>query len=271
MVTLPPDRPAVMGILNVTPDSFSDGGLFVDAAAAVDHGLRMTDKGADLVDVGGESTRPGAEAVSAEEESRRVVPVVEALAKRGVVVSVDTSKALVARRALEAGARVLNDVTALSDPEMANVCASSDCTICLMHMQGEPRTMQANPEYDDVVSEVRDYLVSRATWCETQGLKRERLWIDPGIGFGKTLGHNLQLLRHLGSFVATGYPVLLGVSRKSFIGKLCDGAATGERLPGTLAVQALAQLNGVKIIRAHDVKETVQAVTVLRAVQSTAS
>lgn len=262
--------PALMGILNVTPDSFSDGGQFGSAEAAVDAALRMREEGADLIDVGGESTRPGAEEVPVDEELRRVVPVVEALASRGVPVSVDTRKAAVAKAALEAGAAVVNDVTALGDPEMAAVCAAHGVPVVLMHMQGTPQTMQRNPEYHDVVSEVCAFLVERAHLAEAAGI--HRVWIDPGIGFGKTTQHNLRLLRHLDALVGTGYPVLLGVSRKAFIGRIAGGEATPapvhERLEGTLAAQAWGQGVGVRMIRAHDVLVTRRAIDVIAAIQS---
>ncbi|MBS1712725.1 MAG: dihydropteroate synthase [Armatimonadetes bacterium] len=268
MSVLPIGRPALMGVLNVTPDSFSDGGLYFDQDKAVEAGIRMVEDGADLVDVGGESTRPGASPVSAEDERQRVVPVVRRLVERGVVVSVDTSKVEVASAALDAGAQVVNDVTAFGDPEMADVCARSGCTVCLMHMQGEPRTMQEAPHYDDVVAEVRDFLVGRARAAEAVGVAGDRIWIDPGIGFGKTLGHNLALLARLDEFVATGYPVLIGVSRKSFLGKILGGAPPDERLEGTLAVQVLAQAAGAKIVRAHDVRPARRAMEVASAVLS---
>ena len=248
-----------MGILNVTPDSFSDGGSYASVQAAVDAGMRMLEEGADLVDAGGESTRPGAQPVALEEELRRVLPVVEGLARRGARVSVDTSKAEVARQALERGAKVVNDVTALSDPEMASVCTASGCTVCLMHMQGTPATMQKNPSYGDVVSEVRDFLLERVGHARSAGIAGERIWIDPGIGFGKTDEHNMALIRGLPVLVETGFPVLLGVSRKGFIGRIVGSkehpASIPERLPGTLALQVIAQLAGVSIIRTHDVKE----------------
>lgn len=269
---LPVGRPALMGILNVTPDSFSDGGQFESTASAVDHALRMVDEGADLIDVGGESTRPGASAVSLSDELRRVMPVVEALASRGIVVSVDTSKSEVARAALAAGAQVVNDVTAFRDSLMASVCASAGCMVCLMHMQGEPRTMQATPQYGDVVEEVRSFLLSAARGAEAAGIARDRIWIDPGIGFGKTVAHNLTLLRRLDRFVDTGYPVLLGVSRKSFLGKvgMSEGQIlpVGERLPATLAAQVIGQLAGVRIIRAHDVAEARRAIDLVSAIRA---
>ena len=258
MFVLPEDRPALMGILNVTPDSFSDGGLHFEKEAAIAAALQMVEDGADLIDVGGESTRPGADEVSPDEETRRVVPVIEALVESGVEVSIDTRKPEVALQALYAGASVLNDVSGLRDPAMVEVAASDDCTVCIMHMQGEPHTMQVEPFYEDVVGEIRQYLVDTAKRAERRGIARERLWIDPGIGFGKTLEHNLEILRSLDVFRRTGYPVLIGVSRKSFIGKLLphDGksAPADDRLEGTLAAQLLAQLQGVRIIRAHDVK-----------------
>jgi dihydropteroate synthase len=258
MYILPEDRPALMGILNVTPDSFSDGGLYFEKNAAIDAALQMVADGADLIDVGGESTRPGADEVSADEEIRRVVPVIEALEEAGVEVSIDTRKPEVALQALYAGASVLNDVSGLRDPAMLEVAASDDCTVCIMHMQGEPQNMQVEPAYEDVVGQIRQYLVETAKRAEKRGIHRERLWIDPGIGFGKTLEHNMEILRNLEVFRRTGYPVLIGVSRKSFIGKLLadDGKplSADDRLEGTLAAQLLSQLQGVRIIRAHDVK-----------------
>lgn len=268
--TLPEARPAVMGVLNVTPDSFSDGGQFLDHERAVQRGFEMFAEGADLVDVGGESTRPGAAPVPVDEELARVLPVVQRLAQAGIPVSIDTSKAEVAKACLEAGAQVLNDVTAFGDPAMAGVCASAGCTMCLMHMQGEPRTMQSHPKYDDVVIEVRSYLLDRAARAETAGIAREAIWIDPGIGFGKAVRHNLLLLKNLHVLVQSGYPVLVGVSRKSFIGKLLGAedapVPPEERLEGTLAAQVLAQAAGARIIRAHDVKEAKRAITLAGAI-----
>lgn len=260
---LPEGRPAIMGVLNVTPDSFSDGGQFLDEDAAVQRGEEMLAEGADLIDVGGESTRPGAEAVEAEEELRRVLPVVKRLVAAGAKVSIDTSKHEVAAKCLEAGATVLNDVTALRDPAMAKLCVGSSCTVCLMHMQGDPRTMQESPHYEDVVADVRTALLKAAQDAEQAGIGRECIWLDPGIGFGKTLGHNLQLLSNLETLVATGYPILVGVSRKSFIGKLLgpegEPAPADERLEGALSAQVLAQAKGARIIRTHDVKAAVRA------------
>lgn len=267
---LPVGRPALMGILNVTPDSFSDGGLFLDANAAVDRGCAMIDEGADIVDVGGESTRPGAAPVDEDEEFRRVIPVVEALASKGVPISVDTSKPGVALRALEAGAKVVNDVTALRSDGMAEVCAEHGCTVCLMHMKGEPRTMQTNPIYENVIAEVKAFLLERANFAETRGVRKDRIWIDPGIGFGKAVSHNLALLRNLESLVESGYPVLVGVSRKSFLGRLLGSdeapLPADQRLEGTLAAQVLAQAKGARIIRAHDAKEARTAIDVSSAI-----
>jgi dihydropteroate synthase len=218
----------------------------------------MIDDGADLVDVGGESTRPGSDPVAEEEETRRVVPVVEALTAEGVPVSVDTMKPAVAAAALAAGACVLNDVGGLRDPAMIAVCAASDCTVCAMHMLGLPRTMQRQPTYVDVVGDVLAFLLEAARTAQAAGIAGDRIWIDPGIGFGKTLDHNLALLKNLGRFVETAYPVLIGVSRKSFLGTLLGTEdaplPVSERLEGTLAVQAWAQLQGARVIRAHDVK-----------------
>jgi dihydropteroate synthase len=270
MFTLPRGRPAIMGILNVTPDSFSDGGQFLDKDNAVARGLEMAEEGADIIDVGGESTRPGAEPVPSEEELRRILPVIRGLARRGIAISVDTSKASVAKKALEAGAIAVNDVSALRDPKMAKVCADSKCAVCLMHMKGEPRTMQKNPEYRNVVSEVKKFLIQRAEYAQQEGISKKNIWIDPGIGFGKTVKHNLQLLNQLDRFVKIGFPVLVGVSRKSFLGKILGSESeplpAEERLEGGLAAQVLAQIKGARIIRTHDVKETVSAIEIARAI-----
>jgi len=262
------DRPLLMGVLNVTPDSFSDGGQFLETQAALAHAMAMREEGADLIDVGGESTRPGAEPVPAEEELRRVVPVVRGLVEQGIPVSVDTSKAEVARQAIGAGAAMVNDVTALGDPAMAEVCARGGVAVCLMHMQGSPRTMQAAPTYRDVVSEVTDFLRSRAEVAENCGVDSAKIWIDPGIGFGKTLEHNLELLANLGLLVESGRPVVLGVSRKSFLGKILKADQPSDRLAGALACQLLAQSAGVKMIRTHDVRATRQAIEVAAAIGS---
>jgi dihydropteroate synthase len=269
IIELPSDRPALMGILNVTPDSFSEQGLNFKTQDAIDAGLRMVlDEGADLLDVGGESTRPGAAPVSEEEEIRRVAPVIEALAAipLSIPISIDTRKPAVAKAALSAGARIVNDVTALEDPEMQAVCDQGWATVCLMHMKGAPQTMQANPVYEDVVSEVLAFLIERAGIVQNAGITAARIWIDPGIGFGKTPMHNLELLHNLSRFVETGFPVLIGVSRKSSIGVYAGGAPVDQRLPGTLAAQVLAQHAGVRIIRAHDVKAARQAIDVAAAI-----
>ena len=248
-----------MGILNVTPDSFSDGGVFFTQGRAIERAFQMWEEGADIIDVGGESTRPGAEEVSQDEELKRVLPVIQALTKDGIPVSIDTYKPSIAKVALGEGAEVLNDVTGLRDPEMIEVLLGCDASVCIMHMQGNPRTMQERPRYKNVLVDVREYLIHAAFLAEDKGVARERIWIDPGIGFGKTVAHNLTILRNIDHFVHTGYPVLLGVSRKSFIGKVLgekdDPLPVEDRLEGTLAIQAMAQLKGVRIIRAHDVVE----------------
>jgi dihydropteroate synthase len=243
--------PQVMGVLNVTPDSFSDGGLWLDPEAAVAHGLEMAAAGAAVVDVGGESTRPGAEPVTKAEELRRVVPVVEALAPH-VRVSIDTRKAAVAERAIAAGATLVNDVSA----SLHAVAAAGGAGWVAMHMQGDPRTMQQAPSYDDVVTEVRDFLVARADAAARAGV--EEVWIDPGIGFGKTVSHNLTLLKHLRVLAGTGHPVLVGTSRKSFLGKLTDGEVD-DRLEGSLATSTWAMIEGASMVRVHDVEPAVQA------------
>jgi dihydropteroate synthase len=257
-------RPSVMGILNVTPDSFSDGGLFVDPAAAVEHGRRLLEEGAALVDVGGESTRPGAAPVSADEELARVVPVLEGLA--GLSVSIDTSKAPVARRALELGAVLVNDVTALrGDPGLAEVVAEGNAFVCLMHMQGEPRTMQVAPQYDDVVSDVLAFLEARVASAVESGIDEQKICIDPGIGFGKTADQNLELLRRLDELASLGRPVLVGVSRKSTLAKI-----TGDGSPlvsASVAAAVSAYDRGAWMLRAHDVRETVDGLAVAAAVE----
>ncbi len=256
-----------MGVVNVTPDSFSDGGRFLDADAAVEHGLRLAGEGADILDIGGESTRPGAEPVGADEELRRVVPVIERLARNGQVrLSIDTTKAGVARAALEAGATLVNDVSALRfDPEMAALVAETGAGCCLMHMLGEPRTMQENPRYEDVVSEVKAFLEERLAFAVGEGIDEDRVWLDPGIGFGKTVEHNLELLRRLDEIVAIGRPVVVGTSRKSFLGKLAGGRGEGERLPGTIATNVLALDRGASVFRVHDVAPNADALAVATA------
>jgi dihydropteroate synthase len=253
----------VMGIINVTPDSFSDGGRYLDPRTAIAHGVELARQGADILDVGGESTRPGAEPVTLREELSRVVPVVEGLAERlpGVQISIDTSKSQVAERALAAGASLVNDVSALrGDPQMATVVASSGADCCLMHMAGEPRTMQRDPHYENVVQDVRSFLQERVAFAVAEGVREERIMIDPGIGFGKTIAHNLELLRRLDELVSVGRPIAIGTSRKSFIGAILaqargqdEPAAPGDRLQGTSASCVLALERGASVFRVHDV------------------
>jgi dihydropteroate synthase len=259
----------LMGIVNVTPDSFSDGGLFLDAGSAIDHGRKLAAEGAEILDVGGESTRPGAAAIGAEEELERVAPVVETLAGAsgpGVPVSIDTAKRAVAEAALEAGAKIVNDVTALrGDPELAPLCADRGCGLVLMHMLGDPRTMQDDPRYDDVVDDVRAFLAERIESAISAGIAEDRIWVDPGIGFGKTVEHNLELLRRLGELGELGRPIVIGTSRKSFIGKL-TGAGVEERLGGTVASNVLAYANGADVLRVHDVAPVREAIQTADAV-----
>jgi dihydropteroate synthase len=258
--------PKLMGVVNVTPDSFSDGGLYLDPAAAVAHGRELVAAGAEILDVGGESTRPGAEPVGAEEELRRVVPVIRELRGLGCEISVDTSKAPVAAAAIDAGAGIVNDVTALrGDPEMAALCAESGATLVLMHMLGEPRTMQDEPRYGDVVAEVRAFLAERLEAAVAAGIAAEDVWLDPGIGFGKTPAHNMELLRRLGELRRLGRPLVIGTSRKSFIGRV-DGSGPGERLGGTIASSVLAAADGAEVLRVHDVAEVGQALAVAAAI-----
>ena len=250
-----------MGILNVTPDSFADGGRHFDFERALDHARRMVADGADLIDVGGESTRPGAALVTERTELKRVLPLVAALAAENVPVSVDTAKPAVMRAALAAGACLVNDVRALQARGALDAVAGSGCGVCLMHMQGRPRTMQANPQYEDVVREVRDFLVARALIAEGAGIARERIAIDPGFGFGKTMAHNLTLLRSLRALAGTGYPVLAGLSRKATIGQI-TGRDVGDRMAGSVAAALAAVARGAAIVRVHDVRETVDALAV---------
>ena len=270
-------RTCIMGVVNVTPDSFSDGGRFYDAAAAVAQGERLAAEGADIIDIGGESTRPFSEPVAIEEEIRRVVPVVAALAARvRIPISVDTTKAAVARRALESGAAMINDISALRfDPDVAGVGAEFGVPVVLMHMRGEPRSMQVAPHYDEPVPDIRGFLGEAAAAAERQGIPRERLIVDPGIGFGKTPEHNLQLIRRLQEFAALGLPILVGPSRKSFIRRLVkpDGAKDiPPSLPvvetGTQAAVAAAVLNGAHIVRVHDVANTAATVKVVDAIMN---
>jgi dihydropteroate synthase len=263
-------RPSVMGVVNVTPDSFSDGGVHLDAEVAVAAARRMHAEGAAIVDVGGESTRPGSEGVSSDEELRRVVPVLEGLAG-DVPVSIDTAKAEVARRALELGALMVNDVTALrADPDLAGVVADAGAYLCLMHMQGEPRTMQVDPRYDDVASEVASFLEERMVFAVSQGIPEERICLDPGIGFGKTLDHNFELVRRLDVLLALGRPVLIGFSRKSSLGRVAgDPDAKTGPLSASVAAAVAAYERGATILRVHDVPEHVEALAVARAVAGT--
>ena len=252
----------IMGIVNVTPDSFSDGGSYLDPNRAIGHGGELVMDGADILDVGGESTRPGAPAVGAEEELARVAPVVTALAGPGgpgVPVSIDTSKRAVAEAALDAGAAIVNDVTALrAEPELAELCGERGCDVVLMHMLGTPRTMQEDPRYDDVVDDVRAFLEERAEFAVAAGVDRKRIWVDPGIGFGKTVAHNLELLRRLGELRALELPIVVGASRKSFIGRL-TGREVDERIGGSVASAVLALAAGADVLRVHDVGDTREA------------
>ena len=260
------DRPRIMGVVNVTPDSFSDGGRYLEPRAATEHGLQLLEEGADLIDVGGESTRPGAEPVPVEEELRRVLPVVEGLAAAGALVSIDTSRASVAARAIEAGAVIINDVTALGDPGMAAVASRSRAGMVLMHMQGNPRTMQAKPTYEDVVGEVSAFLIDRAAEAEAAGVERASIAIDPGIGFGKTVDHNLALLRDLGVIADLGYPVIVGTSRKSFLSKVTGQTTTEGRDVASAVSTALAIERGANVVRVHDVSACKEAALLTMAI-----
>jgi dihydropteroate synthase len=258
-----------MGILNITPDSFSDGGDVADPTVAIGTGIAMRDAGAAILDVGGESTRPGSDPVSIEEELRRVIPVICGLAAAGGIVSVDTRHAAVMRAAIDAGTRIVNDVTALTgDRESLAVVAGSSVSVVLMHMQGEPGTMQDNPQYADAAVDVFDYLKKRVDACERAGIARGNVAVDPGIGFGKTLDHNLRILSQLDLYRDFGCPLLIGLSRKSFIGKLGQGEPPKARLPGSLAAALSAFRQGVRLFRVHDVAETVQAFRVWQAVET---
>jgi dihydropteroate synthase len=267
--TLDLPLPCIMGVLKVTPDSFSDGGRYLETATAVAHGRRLAADGAGIIDIGGESTRPGAGSVSASLESSRVLPVVEEL--HGLVevaLSIDTSKADVARRALAAGATMVNDVSALrADSEMVDVVAEAGCAVCLMHMQGAPRTMQQEPSYDDVVGEVLAFLDERLAFAVAHGIREEQVLLDPGIGFGKTLEHNLLLIKHLDRFAALGRPLVLGTSRKRFLGAVL-GAEPDQRTIGTVATTVIGLLKGAAIFRVHDVKPNVEALRVVQAVRA---
>lgn len=260
---------AVMGVVNVTPDSFSDGGQFFDVDLAVEHALQLVAEGAAILDIGGESTRPGAESVGVDEERRRVIQVIEQIAAQtDAAISIDTSKAVVAREALAAGASLVNDITALTgDPEMLGVVVASDCRVCVMHMRGTPRTMQVDPQYDDVVGEVMAYLAERRDALEEAGVAREQILLDPGIGFGKTFQHNLELLRRIGEFHKLGCQILVGHSRKRFLGEIL-GDPTADRTAATLGVSLWLASQGVQVIRVHDVRQTVEALKAFGAVAS---
>jgi dihydropteroate synthase len=259
------DRAVVMGVLNVTPDSFSDGGLFLEADAALARAEQMSEAGAAILDIGGESTRPGALGVDSDEELRRVLPVVERIAARlPVLISVDTSNAALIRRARAAGAHMINDVRALRSAQALEAAAATDLGVCLMHMQGEPATMQRHPQYTDVTGEVRSFLQARVQSCLAAGIGRERLCLDPGFGFGKSTAHNLNLLQHLQQFEQLGLPIAVGLSRKSFVNAL-TGRAQGERLAGSLALATIAVMHGARIVRAHDVAANVDAVRIANA------
>ena len=260
-------RPQVMGILNVTPDSFSDGGRFLRRVSALEHARRLIDEGADILDIGGESTRPGAEPVPLEEELKRTIPLIESIrAFSDIPVSIDSSKPEVMRAAAEAGADLINDVWALRRPGALEAAVETGLPVCLMHMRGEPGSMQQNPQYDDVVSEVRDFLLQRAEVAQQAGIPRSRILLDPGFGFGKNLEQNLQLFRALDRFKATGYPLLVGISRKSMIGGI-TGRPVEQRLAGSIAFAVLAAQAGSDVIRVHDVAETRDALAIVQAVE----
>ena len=257
----------VMGVLNVTPDSFSDGGLFFDSEKAIEHGLKMVADGAAIIDIGGESTRPGSASVSTEQQIERVVPVIEALCeKTDVPISIDTYNVEVAGAALEAGAAMINDITALNNDRMAELAAGHEVPVVLMHMQGSPVTMQVEPKYEDVVGEVLEFLLSRAKRAEHYGIPKERIFIDSGIGFGKTLEHNLLLLKNIDRFVSAGHRVLVGTSRKSFLGKIIGRENPGQRIFGTAATVALCAAAGVSMVRVHDVAEMVDVIKVANSI-----
>ena len=263
------EHPLLMGIVNVTPDSFSDGGSFIHVDSAVEHALRLVEEGADILDIGGESTRPGAEPVPADQELSRVIPVIERLRDRiPIPVSIDTYKAAVAEAAIAAGAAIVNDISGLTfDPDMTDVCAASDCGVVCMHIQGTPQSMQQNPTYDNIVREVRDHLELRLVDLEQRGIPRQRVAIDPGIGFGKTAEHNLELLSHIAELRSLGRPVLIGHSRKRFLEKLL-GRPIDERLSGTIGVSIAAASQSADILRVHDVAAVRDALTAWNAIVS---
>ena len=258
-------QPRVMGIVNVTPDSFSDGGKFNTTEKAIEHALQLVDEGADILDIGGESTRPGATPVPLEEELNRVIPVIEGLRHVGVPLSIDTYKPQVMQAAIAAGADIVNDVCALREPQALEIVAASQAGVCLMHMQGRPQTMQANPEYDDVVKAVKDFLAERLMAAEHAGIDRSRIVLDPGFGFGKRTAHNLSLLNHLNDIQALGLPLLIGLSRKSVLGQVV-GLSVDERLHASIAASVISVMKGASIVRVHDVKPTVDALKIVEAV-----
>ncbi len=258
-------EPRVMGVVNITPDSFSDGGHHADPDTAISHALRLVAEGADIIDVGGESTRPGAQAVDIDDELARTIPVITELASKGVVVSVDTMKPEVARVALESGAEIVNDVSGARAPEMRRVVSDFGSGLVVMHMQGEPRTMQDNPTYDDVVEDVARYLSDRAELCVTEGIPTDRIVVDPGFGFGKTVSHNLALLERLGHFTGLGYPVMVGISRKGFLGQVADLKDAAARDPLSAVSSALAVERGASVVRVHDVAGSVAATRLVAA------
>lgn len=263
------DTPRLMGVVNVTPDSFSDGGDYLDAAAAIDHGRKLIDDGADILDIGGESTRPGSKPITLDEECARILPVIEGLSDLGVPISVDTRHADVMRRAIDAGASIVNDVTALTgDPDSLTVVAEAGVDVALMHMQGTPETMQDNPTYDDAALDIVDYMKERLEALTAAGVALEKICIDPGIGFGKTLEHNLRILSAIDSFHILGVPLLLGVSRKSFITKIDRDVPAKERVAGSIAAAIAGWDRGVQIFRVHDVAETRQALAVWQAIEN---
>ncbi len=262
-------KPLIMGILNITPDSFSDGGHFLSSESALEQARRMVSEGADILDIGGESTRPFSEPVSLEEEMERILPVIRVLAGEiSVPISVDTYKSEIARAALDAGASIVNDISALSfDPNMGRLAAERDVPVILMHMKGRPKDMQVDPHYDDVIAEIKDFFRERMSFAEQQGVKRERIILDPGIGFGKTVNHNLEIIRRLGEFLSLGRPILVGSSRKAFIGKIL-GKEPLEREVGTNATVALSVYNGARIVRVHDVASAKETALVAGAVRA---
>ncbi len=260
-------HPAIMGILNVTPDSFSDGGLYIDKDAAIRRAMEMIAQGASVIDVGAESTRPGSSGVPAQQQIDRSIPVIEKIAAQtDTPISIDTSNYQVAQAALQAGAAIVNDITALSDPRIADLAAEYNAAIVLMHIQGSPATMQQNPTYEDVIAEVLEFLLERADLAKSKGIAGQSIIIDPGIGFGKTTEHNLSLLKHIDRFVETGYGVLVGASRKAFIGKITGKDQPEKRVPGTAAVSAILAKSQIAILRVHDIEQNLDAVKITAAI-----